>query len=51
MQKQITSFLIIPTTHLFPLVGQSGSRGVSIQVTLILKCGIYDKVVKSCCYS
>ena len=28
-------FLISPTTHLFPLAGQSGSRGVSIQVTLI----------------
>ena len=27
-------FLISPTTHLFPLVGQSGSRGVSIKITL-----------------
>ena len=29
-------FLISPTTHLFPLVGQSGSHGVSIQVNLIM---------------
>ena len=27
-------FLISPTTHLFPLSGQSGSRGVSIKITL-----------------
>ena len=27
-------FLISPTTHLFPLVGQSGSRGVSIKINL-----------------
>ena len=27
-------FLISPTTHLFPLAGQSGSRGVSIKITL-----------------
>ena len=26
--------LISPTTHLFPLSGQSGSRGVSIKITL-----------------
>ena len=25
---------------------KSGSRGVSIQAPLILKCGIYDKVIK-----
>ena len=28
------SFLISPTTHLFPLSGQPGSRGVSIKITL-----------------
>ena len=28
------SVLISPTTHLFPLAGQSGSRGVSIKITL-----------------
>ena len=27
--------LISPTMHLFPLLGQSGSRGVSIKFTLI----------------
>ena len=27
-------FLISPTTHLFPLAGQSGSRGVSIKINL-----------------
>ena len=26
-------FLISPTTHLFPLSGQSGSHGVSIKIT------------------
>ena len=30
-------FLISPTTHLFPLSGQSGSRGVSIMITLKYK--------------
>ena len=47
-QKQITSFVIIPTTHLFPLAGQWGSRGVSIRVNLIMKYGLYDKVIKAC---
>ena len=28
------NFLISPTRHLFPLAGQSGSRGVSIKITL-----------------
>ena len=34
--KQIHSysFLINPTTNIFPLSGQSGNRGVSIMVTL-----------------
>ena len=27
-------FLISPTTHLFPLEGQSGSHGVSIKINL-----------------
>ena len=29
-----SSFLISPTTNLFPLSGQSGNRGVSIMITL-----------------
>ena len=29
-----SGFLISPTTHLFPLSGQSGSHGVSIKITL-----------------
>ena len=29
-----SSFLINPTTNLFPLSGQSGNRGVSIMITL-----------------
>ena len=34
--KQIhdSSFLISPTTNLFPLSSQSGNRGVSIMITL-----------------
>ena len=32
-----SSFLISPTTNLFPLSGQSGSRGVSIKITLKYK--------------
>ena len=40
--KQIhsSSFLINPTTNLFPLSGQSGNRGVSI--TINLKCKIWS---------
>ena len=36
--KQIhsSSFLINPTTNLFPLSGQSGNHGVSIMITLKL---------------
>ena len=30
-------FLISPTTHLFPLAGQSGSRGVSSMITFEIK--------------
>ena len=35
MESEIhnTGFLISPTTHLFPLSGQLGSRGVSIKIT------------------
>ena len=32
-----TGFLISPTMHLFPLAGQSGSRGVSSMITFELK--------------
>ena len=41
-RKQIhsSSFLINPTTNLFPLSGQSGNRGVSITITL--KCKIWS---------
>ena len=36
MESEIhnTDFLISPTTHLFPLAGQSGSCGVSIKINL-----------------
>ena len=30
-------FLISPTTHLFPLAGQSGIRGVSSMITFEIK--------------
>ena len=38
-RKQIhnSSFLINPTTNLFPLSGQSGNSGVSIMITLKYK--------------
>ena len=41
-RKQIhsSSFLINPTTNLFPLSGQSGNRGISITITL--KCKIWS---------
>ena len=32
-----TGFLISPTTRLFPLAGQSGSRGVSSMINFELK--------------
>ena len=32
-----TGFLISPTTHLFPLVGQSRSRGVNSMITFEIK--------------
>ena len=39
MESEIhnTGFLISPTTHLFPLAGQSGSRGVSSMINFELK--------------
>ena len=39
MESEIhnTGFLISPTTHLFPLTGQSGSRGISSMITFELK--------------
>ena len=36
MPETITDYLISPTTHLFPLSGQFGSRGVSSMITLNL---------------
>ena len=36
MSETITDYLISPTTHLFPLSNQSGSRGVSSMITLNL---------------
>ena len=39
-QLHKSSFLINPTTNLFPLSGQSGNRGVSITITL--KCKIWN---------
>ena len=45
-QKQITIFLIIPTTHLFPLVGQSGSCVVNSMITFEKKYGIMKNYIK-----
>jgi len=36
IKTQLTGYLISPTTHLFPLSGQSRSRGVSSMITLNL---------------
>ena len=33
-RKNSTDCLVSPTTHLFPLLGQSGSHGVSIKISL-----------------
>ena len=44
-------FLISPTTHLFPLSGQSGSHGVSSMITFELKIWNnekYYKIIQSC---
>ena len=46
-----TGFLISPTTHLFPLVGQSGSRGVSSMINFEIKIYINAKlyqIIQSC---
>ena len=42
-----TSFLISPTTQLFPLAGQSGSRGVSSMITFE-KNGIMQNIIEVC---
>ena len=42
MQENSTNFLVSPTTHLFLLSGQLGSRGVGSIVTLNLK------ILKAC---
>ena len=39
-------FLISPTTHLFPLVGQSVSHGVSSMINLNWKFGIMQDIIK-----
>ena len=46
--KQInnSSFLISHTTNLFPLLGQSGSRGVSIKITLKYKVWNMKLIIK-----
>ena len=48
MESEIhnTGFLISPTTHLFPLVGQSGSLGVSSVITFELKIWNNENVIK-----
>ena len=47
-RKQIhnSSFLISPTTNLFPLSGQSGSCGVSITITLKYKISNMELIMK-----
>ena len=49
MESEIhnTGFLISPTTHLFPLAGQSGSRGVSSMITFELKIWNNEKFYQS----
>ena len=44
-------FLISPTTHLFPLAGQSGSRGVSSMINFEIKVWNNEKlyqIIQSC---
>ena len=53
MESEIhnTGFLISPTTHLFPLAGQSRSRGVSSMITFELKIwndAKYYQSIQSC---
>ena len=40
-------FLISPTTHLFPLAGQSGSRGVSSMINFEIKKWNNEKLYQS----
>ena len=49
MESEIhnTGFLISPTTHLFPLAGQSGSRGVSSMITFEIKIWNNEKLYQS----
>ena len=49
MESEIhnTNFLISPTMHLFPLVGQSGSHGVSSMINFELKIWNNDNDFKS----
>ena len=44
--EKFTNCLISPITHLFPLSGQLGSRGVSSVITLNSKYGILKNVIK-----
>ena len=41
------NFLISPTTHIFPLSGQSGSRGVSSMITFEIKIWNNEKLYQS----
>ena len=45
-----TGFLISPTTHLFPLAGQSGSHGVSSMINFEIKIWNNAKLYKSIQY-
>ena len=49
MESEIhnTGFLISPTTHLFPLAGQSGSRGVSSMITFEIEIWNNEKLYQS----
>ena len=46
IKTQLTGYLVSPTTHLFPLSGQSGSRGVSSIININSKYGIMKNVIK-----
>ena len=46
-QIHISSFLINPTTNLFPLLGQSGNHGVNITITLKCKIWSIELITKS----
>ena len=45
-----TGFLISPTMHLFPLAGQSGSRGVSSMINFEIKIWNNEKLYQSIQY-